>query len=154
MSASSANKFRRKKGERNIPDFEELAKSVIAIGFPDDVMHLKAKMSMAELATIHEFGSSDGRIPARPTLRTFLKVDERKINQHLINAAKRVARGRDYMNELERVALWAQGSAQTVMVNINEPPNTAATIKAKGSSNPLIDTGNLRQSLTGQVQDK
>ncbi len=32
--------------------------------------------------------------------------------------------------------------------DVKSPSNAASTIKQKGSANPLIDTGNMRQAVT------
>ena len=35
-----------------------------------------------------------------------------------------------------------------------DPPNAESTIKAKGSSTPLVDDGTLRQSITYVIDEK
>ena len=39
------------------------------------------------------------------------------------------------------------------ITEIKNPPNAAGTISAKGSANPLMDTGLMRQSVTWAVAD-
>lgn len=43
------------------------------------------------------------------------------------------------------------GMIQEFMTDLKNPPNHPATIANKGSSNPLIDSGRLRQSITYKV---
>jgi len=43
--------------------------------------------------------------------------------------------------------LIAVADIQRKIVAIKSPPNAPQTIEAKGSSNPLIDTGQMRQSI-------
>jgi len=37
------------------------------------------------------------------------------------------------------------------IITLRTPPNAPYTIKAKGSSNPLVDTGQLKNSITYEV---
>lgn len=43
------------------------------------------------------------------------------------------------------------GQLKGYMTELDSPPNSPVTINNKGSSNPLIDTGRLRQSITYKV---
>ena len=43
------------------------------------------------------------------------------------------------------------GQIQDYLTNLKEPPNHPFTIGQKGSSNPLIDSGRLRDSITYKV---
>jgi hypothetical protein len=52
---------------------------------------------------------------------------------------------------LDTVGVVATGKVQEFMTELSSPANAAATVKAKGSSNPLIDEGHLRASVTYQV---
>ncbi len=152
MSPKSANSFTRKKGRAKLPEFDALAKQKIAIGLPDDVIHNPSKLTMAKLGTIHEFGSSDGRIPARSFLRSFLNSRRSDIKRAITMGARNVVNGKPVLNELNKLALWAQGTVQEQIVDVDDPPNKPATIKRKGSANPLIDTGAMRQAVVGQVE--
>ena len=44
------------------------------------------------------------------------------------------------------------GHIQYTLTELRDPPNAPATIKAKRSSNPLIDTGRLRSSVTWRIE--
>jgi len=46
------------------------------------------------------------------------------------------------------------GMIQKYLTDLSSPPLHPATIKNKGSSNPLIDTGHLRESITYKVVKK
>jgi|LSQX01.3.fsa_nt_gb hypothetical protein len=46
---------------------------------------------------------------------------------------------------------YIAGQLQTYLTDISTPPNHPFTIARKGSSNPLIDTGRLRQAITHKV---
>jgi hypothetical protein len=53
---------------------------------------------------------------------------------------------------LNKLGILAQGDIQQEITDLRDPPNAPATIKAKGSSNPLIDTGEMRSKVTWQVK--
>lgn len=153
MSPKTENTFTRKKGARSIPDYEALGKQSVAVGLPDDLIHGPSGLTMSKLGTIHEFGSSNGRIPERSFLRSFLLVRRSDIKKALHLGAKNVANGKAVSNELEKLALWAQGGVQERIVDVDEPENALATIRRKKSSNPLIATGAMRQAVIGLVTD-
>lgn len=48
---------------------------------------------------------------------------------------------------LNQVGAVAQARAQKEIVDVKTPPNAPSTIRKKGSSNPLIDSGAMRQSV-------
>lgn len=53
---------------------------------------------------------------------------------------------------LDTLGLQLRGYIQTYMRNLTTPPNSNITKEAKGSSNPLIDTGALLQSIEYEVK--
>ena len=89
----------------------------------------------AEKAMYNHFGTED--IPPRP----FLQFDKN-------DAAKLVRKA--YSNDGDTVGQIKVGLTGMVQDNIRElkrPANAESTIKKKGSSNPLIDTGRMRQAV-------
>jgi len=48
---------------------------------------------------------------------------------------------------LERLGVFVTGLVRDKIRTISTPPNKPQTIRRKGSSNPLIDTGQARQSI-------
>lgn len=101
--------------------------------------------SMSELvkiASIHEFGNW-------PFMRSAFDQNRSKINKVQEVIYGRLVSGRVTVKK----GLGLIGSAVTRLVqkrltDIRTPPNAPETIKKKKSSNPLIDTGQLRQSIT------
>ena len=61
---------------------------------------------------------------------------------------------RDLNQTLDAIGAFAAGGVQTYMTELKNPPNSAYTIEQKGSSNPLIDTGTLRASITWKIENK
>jgi hypothetical protein len=52
---------------------------------------------------------------------------------------------------LETIGGYVVTHVQAYMVDLKTPPNAPSTIAHKGSSNPLIDTGQLKDAITWQV---
>jgi hypothetical protein len=48
----------------------------------------------------------------------------------------------------------AKAAIQEAITELKEPPNAPSTIKRKHSDNPLIDSGNMRQSVTYSVRKR
>lgn len=126
----------------------------VEVGIIDDGPALDGGASLAEIAAVQEFGSSDGRIPARPFLRT--TFDGRK---GLLRAAVSAALRRAIDGTLPLTAegiLGAAGDAlagavrETISAGIG-PANAPSTLRRKRGSTPLIDTGRLLAAITVRV---
>lgn len=109
-------------------------------------------MNLAQIAAIHEFGL--GKMPQRSFLRSAMDENKDKLAQMSAQVVKNVTKGADPVQQMNTVGMVAQGMVQKKIVTGPFTPNSPATIKAKGSSRPLIDTGHLRQSITFLVDDK
>ena len=68
--------------------------------------------------------------------------------------AQLFGQGVDILQIYEQIALVAQADVQLNIVKGEWVANAESTIKRKGSSKPLIDTGRLRQSITGVVREE
>lgn len=110
--------------------------------------------TMVDLATVHEYGSKDGRIPQRSFIRSTCDA-KRKEHMSLIERLQsKVIAGvltiKQALTQLGEVV--AKDMVQTINRGI-EPTLEPATIKRKkGSSKPLIDTGRLKGSITHEVR--
>ncbi|HDZ5042716.1 TPA: hypothetical protein RTG66_001553 [Campylobacter jejuni] len=101
---------------------------------------------VANVAKIQEYGTL--KIPTRPFFRTAIQKNQGKWlnifkNQTLVN--------QDLELSLNQVGEIARGDIVNSIMQTNTPPNAEATIKAKGSSKPLIDTGFMRSSVNFRV---
>lgn len=107
---------------------------------------------IATYGAVNEFGSSDGRVPARSFLRSAFDDNEQAYAAQLAEGAARIqACTSDVNAELTRMGLRAQGDVKRRVVELSAPPNAPATIVKKGSSNPLIDTGALLSAVVFEV---
>lgn len=106
-------------------------------------------MTMATLGAIQHFGNK--RIPARRWLDTGAETGTK---EYLETIREGVEDGLDSKQIMDRVGVEAEGAIRQYITDLNTPPNAPSTIKRKGSSNPLIDTGAMRQSVTSTVVRK
>lgn len=110
---------------------------------------------LVAIGAINEFGSSDGRIPERSFLRVPLRQNGDKILADFTRLIKMVQEERLTMAAaLDQIGARAASISQEAISAGIDPANAPATIKRKGSSTPLVDTGRLRQSITWVVRDK
>ena len=106
---------------------------------------------VATVAAVNEFGSRQANIPERPFFRQAIAKME--------DGVPAIIRGRIDPQRMviddrlaNQVGAYAAGQVRERITDLREPSNSPATIEAKGSDNPLIDTGFMRQSATWEVE--
>lgn len=109
-------------------------------------------INMASLALIHERGSAANNIPARPFMKQTRQRAEGRFARLLRRLYKQVVNGKvNPINGLSKLGVAYEGEMKNTFLVGQFTPNKPATIKRKGSSRPLIDTGHLRQSIISKV---
>lgn len=114
-----------------------------------------AELTNVEIGAIHEFGSPAERIPERSFLRSTMKLNRAAYMRTLRATVRdRVLQGKATMVQV----LNAMGAriANDIKNRITQgagipPPLSPQTIARKGSSRPLVDTGQLVNSITWAV---
>lgn len=122
----------------------------VYVGFPaefDEPVEGAGNFNLASLAAVLEFGNE--HIPSRPFLRQTLSENQEK---YIALFTQLFKQGLQIERIYEQLALVAQGDVQLNIARGNWAPNAKSTIKQKGSSKPLIDTGKMRQSVKGIVK--
>ena len=111
-------------------------------------------LTILEVAIINEFGSEDGKHPpARSFIRAWFDGARGDIQERLNKEMLGVVAGKRTKEQaLDRVGLWAVGEIQKRIAAGIDPANADSTIARKGSSTPLIDTGQLRSSISYKVE--
>lgn len=110
----------------------------------------------AGIAAIHEYGAPRAGIPARP----FLRQTFERAHAELIALQTRVYRAvlgkrMDGVTALGLIGAWAAGQVKETITSHGEfVPLDPATIEAKGSSRPLVDTGQLVGSITYEIVNR
>lgn len=111
-----------------------------------EVRFLESGQGYAELGVT---GPHKITIPARP----WLDVGVASGNPDYIKIIEQgLKKGRPPEQILNMLGVTAVSKVQQFMNELSSPANAPSTIKAKGSSNPLIDSGNLKQSVTYKIQ--
>lgn len=122
-------------------------------------------LTMAEIAAVHEFGYPEGGIPERSFLRSAFDANEGEIAEALTKLCKSllhkaVMRGDgkgvtqgEMLQLLNKLGLYVVGIVQKRIGNGDITPELSEkTIARKGSSVPLIDTGQLRSSISHEAE--
>ena len=137
----------------------------------------------ATLSYIHEYGTEDGRIPPRPHLVPGIRKAQEVISDALKMAAARALEGDTpaVRAGLEKAGLAGQNAVRSMFADNDWPPLAKSTLNAKplkkdetgavmlddkgrplreksraekGRTNPLMDTGQLRNAHTYVIRDR
>jgi len=143
--------------------------------------HQHSELTLAQLAGIHEFGTvihqparrvkrtvGKGKkkrsveyargartivIPARSSLRDTVDIYQEPIARREVLLSQGVLFGKfTLLGGLELFGMYVVGLIRQRMANGIPPPNRPSTIARKGSSKPLIDTGELRNAITWKAE--
>lgn len=116
-----------------------------------ETAHYPEGTPVAYVATIQEFGTP--RIPARPFMRPAVADHGGEWIELLADGAKASLNGGPAPEQvLEMVTLAAAGNVAEKIQAVTSPPLSPVTVARKGSAKPLIDTGQMVQSVTGKVE--
>ncbi len=130
----------------------ELGKPKVAVGIfeADGQAPAGEGITLIEVAVINEFGGGD--VPARSFLRGWFDEHRERAQKALVVLCQGVLRG-EYTAKvaIERFGLWLQAEVQKRIAQGIPPANAPSTVAKKGSSKPLINTGQLRSSITFAV---
>lgn len=146
--------------------FVKLAGQEVLAGVPRDEAVRSdpdepSEMNNASLAYIHENGAPASNIPARPFMRPGVEDVKDKIANEFKLAARSAVLGNEgeVDKRMNRVGIIAQSSMRT-RINEGPPPplkpGTIAARKRRGrtGTKPLIDTGQLRNSINYVIRKK
>lgn len=130
----------------------------VKVGFPAG----EVGKDIVQRAIWNHYGTKGGRsgggwggpIPPRPFLANSMRANRSKYKSAMRAGARDAFLGGTSLKTIvQKLGILAQGDIQSEITTLSSPPNSPITIKRKGSSNPLIDTGQMRQSVTWQVKD-
>lgn len=128
-------------------DLKALAdKNQLKVGFFETSKYQNG-IFVADVAKNNEFGTLE--IPSRPFFRNAIENNSKKWINFL---AQDLVKSENAEISYNRLGEVARGDIVKSINQTNSPANSPLTIKAKGSSKPLIDTGFLRANVTFKVE--
>lgn len=152
----SSKVIKSKKPSKGLQQLDKMAmslqKSSVDVGYFDGAMHNGSEMSLASLMTLLEYGSNDGRIPARFPFTQVSATDSpkrdptvRKIITRELSGAARAGNpnrlldllGKHYVNSIGNLF-----GDTTRLIG-----NAVVTQRLKGKNSPLIEHGELLRKL-------
>lgn len=89
------------------------------------------------------------RVPKRSFM---IPAGDKAANKTINITVNSIAGGMDESQALSRAGIMFKNAIQREITNLKEPPNSPYTIAKKGSSNPLIDSGDMRQSVKWKLR--
>ena len=105
-------------------------------------------LTVGDVATFHEFGLG---VPERSFVRSYVDRSKQAAQALARRCAEAVARGVPAEAALNIIGMSHAAAIQEMIADGIDPPLAPETIKRKGSSVPLIDTGQLRASVTWRI---
>lgn len=129
---------------------QKLANAQVKIGIQaDEKGEYKNGASVIDVAIWNEFGTK--KIPSRPFIRQCFSDNQAAIEKKLRFYALKVLEGEEPKIALSQLGQWYEDKQKACLLNFPWKPNTAATIKAKKSSKPLVNTHQLVDSIRYEV---
>lgn len=133
----------------------ELAREpAVAIGIlAEEAPREDGKLTNVDIGTFHEFGTE--HVPQRSFIRGTVDAKRAEINKFVSDQLGRVIEGKETVDtSLAKVGEKVRAEIKGRIRAGIQPQLKPATIKGKGSSKPLVDTGQLLNSITYEVRKK
>lgn len=136
---------------------EQFLEDTVKVGIPEsrNGPHGTSGLSVADLATIHEFGLPEHGIPERSFLRagieenlTAIKTENADLARLAVN--KKIGVG----TAQKRIGQFAVDFVKDKLVNGPFVALNPRTVRAKGHDHPLIETGQLHDAIGFEVSKK
>ena len=148
----------------NLKDLEKYAKTIddvknkaVYVGLPKEKATKKYKEgeSVIEVGATHEYGV--GNIPQRSFLRVPFAENKKEIDEFIQKRFKMSGKEIAPIKALEQIGVFTEGISKESFVKNNWKELSNARkqqkiVNGKSGNTPLIDTGNLRNSITSVVR--
>jgi hypothetical protein len=134
---------------------EAIADLEVRVGVLGDGGYHDAEMTNAELLAIHEFGAPRANIPERAPLRGAFDAYEKRWQNLAARLLKAVLS--EKIDPQQALGVLGERAVADIRAHVRaglEPPLKEATVRRKGSSTPLIDTGRLLQAFAYEIGEK
>ncbi len=125
---------------------KQMAGSYTKVGVQENSKDQDGVSDLVLIAASNEFGTDT--IPERSFIRSTFEENRDKLAEISAAEADAIMTGRkDVRTSLQLMGEYHAGQIQAKIHSHPPPENAPATIKRKGSSGTLVDTGNLAQSI-------
>lgn len=134
---------------------QAIADLEVRVGVLGDGGYHDADLTNAELLAIHEFGAPRAGIPERAPVRTAFDQHERAWQALAAKLLKAVIAER--LAPEQALGLLGERAVADMRTTIRAglpPPLQPATVRRKGSTTPLIDTGRLLQAIAWEIRNR
>lgn len=134
-----------------ITHLKKLADKEIKVGIQgDESGEYENGVSVIDVAIFNEYGTD--KIPARPFIRQCFQLHSKEAFERLEKVVGFIGQGGDVDVALGNIGQWYEQRMKRVLTTYPWEKNSVATIRKKGSSKPLIDTRQLRDSIRYKVE--
>ena len=112
-------------------------------------------------AIVNEFGTTqagknnDVTIPERSFIRSTYNRQYKKVGKRFDQIFVSISKGNyNIIPRLKLIGLEQETETKKTITDMRTPENAESTIAKKGSSHPLIDTGEMRSKISHEVKNK
>ena len=139
-----------------IKDYRDLQNKVVDVGIVEPAIKRKngRNVQLAVVYRTQEQGSPKNNVPARPTLDP--GVRDAKYKPRVKNLVGNIGAANGLIGLL-KIGEVATLKVKSNIQGIKSPPLKPDTIRNRenpGTTNPLVDTGQLKRSIASKVNDK
>lgn len=139
-------------GKRIMRELDKLQDLLVKVGFQEGQKYPDGTR-VVDVAAWNELGTVN--MPSRPFMRDSVDDNEEKIAKFMQTQVVDIIKNRKTAEQaFKEIGVFQKGLVQETIVDGNFKPNSPATIRKKGSSHPLIDTGLMRDSVNFVVEKK
>lgn len=133
----------------------EIDKLDVKVGFFETARYPDGT-PVAYVASIQEFGAPSKNIPPRSFMRRSIIENSKAWNEEFAGLATAIlTKGVSPRDGLDMMGMRIAGDVAKTIKAVDSPPLAPATIRAKnGVEKPLVDTGQMIQSVTHEVVEK
>lgn len=135
---------------------EELNSKQIQVG-----MFAKVGDKVLTKAIVNEFGTTKAgknkniTIPERSFIRSTYNRQYKKVGKRFDQIFVSISKGNyNIVPKLKLIGLEQETETKKTITDMRTPKNSESTIAKKGSSHPLIDTGEMRSKVSHEVKNK
>lgn len=139
-------------GKKFMEELKELASLEVRIGFQHGIAQEENGTDICDIAAWNELGTEHA--PSRPFMRDSVDKHLPAINHMMMSQKDALLSGATAKYILNTVGLFQKDLMQTEIEQGDFVANAPETIRRKGSDKPLIDTGQMKNSVNYQIVKK